>query len=69
MIAIVKVFLSKKIRDIIRLEKSGPFFSSGRIPKDVIPPAHGGSANEEKVLQWFDERMAIRTANEDTFSL
>lgn len=69
MIAIVKVFLSKKIRDTIETHSSEDFLPKGEVPKEALPPAYGGTATPEKALQWLDERLAVRAENESSFSL
>lgn len=69
MIAIVKVFLSKKIRDTIETQKSEDFLATGKMPAEVLPPKYGGTATEEKKMQWFEEQLAVRIANENSFSL
>lgn len=69
MIDIVKVFLSKKIKDVIQNITAEKYFTSGELPKSLIPVHHGGEAKQELIFQFFEQQLKLRAKNEAEFSL
>lgn len=69
MIDIVKVFLSKKIKDVIQNISSEKYFTSGELPKHLIPVNHGGEAKTELSLEFLERKLVLRAKNEAEFVL
>ncbi len=69
MIDIVKVFLSKKIKDVIQNIEAQQYFQFGDLPKHLIPPRHGGEVKPELSLKFLEDRLKLRAKNEAEFRL
>ncbi len=69
MIDIVKLFLSKKIKDVIQNIKAEKYFQSGELPKHLIPPRHGGEAKPELAFKFLEDKLKLRAKNEAEFRL
>jgi len=69
-IDICKVFLSKKIKDVIQTQKSEVYFADdGDLPKELIPQNFGGTANDAATMKSLEEMLKTRAESEQNFKL
>lgn len=69
MIDLVKVFLSKKIRDVIQNIPAEKYFKGGNVPISIIPESFGGDAKPEWTYSFLERQLEVRRKNEAEFKL
>lgn len=69
MIAIVKVFLSKKIRDTILLKKSEEYYAHSVFPEQLVPIRLGGKNGIIRTKEFLIRNLQKRQDSELTIQL
>jgi len=64
MVSLMKVFLSKKVRDAIKLDSSDEFLASGELPKSAMPERLGGPPVGVTEYEFIEEHIKLRARNE-----
>lgn len=69
MLKLIRAILSKKMKEIIVIDKTDKFFQRGQLPSELTPTKYGGTASDDGAFEFLGEKLALRTKNEKEFKL